>query len=245
VTGASAGIGEATARALAADGADVALVARREGILAELAADIEKAYGVDAIGLPTDVRDHEAVAAAVADTVDKFDGLDVVVNNAGVTDEGFDEHMEEQSIESFHQLMEVNVFGMYYVTHAAMPYLRESKGNLVFIGSSAGKLPRPGAPVYAGSKWWTRGFALSVEAHVGQDGIGVTLVNPTAVRTQMWRDELQPGEAAEPEEVAAVVTFAAEQESHSTLSEVDLFRRDMLGTFVPRELDLDLSFELD
>jgi len=245
VTGASAGIGEATARALAADGADVALVARREGILAELAADIEKAYGVDAIGLPTDVRDHEAVAAAVADTVDKFDGLDVVVNNAGVTDEGFDEHMEEQSIESFHQLMEVNVFGMYYVTHAAVPYLRESKGNLVFIGSSAGKLPRPGAPVYAGSKWWTRGFALSVEAHVGQDGIGVTLVNPTAVRTQMWRDELQPGEAAEPEEVAAVVTFAAEQESHSTLSEVDLFRRDMLGTFVPRELDLDLSFELD
>jgi hypothetical protein len=61
----------------------------------------------------------------------------------------------------------------------------------------------------------------------------------------MWRDELQPGEAAEPEEVAAVVAFAAEQESHSTLSEVDLFRRDMLGTFIPRELDLDLSFELD
>jgi NADP-dependent 3-hydroxy acid dehydrogenase YdfG len=245
VTGASAGIGEATARALAADGADVALVARREGILAELATDIEEAYGVDAIGLPTDVSDHEAVAAAVADTVDTFDELDVVVNNAGVTDEGFDEHMEEQSIEDFHRLMEVNVFGMYYVTHAALPYLRESKGNLVFIGSSAGKLPRPGAPVYAGSKWWTRGFALSVEAHAGQDGIGVTLINPTAVRTQMWRDELQPGEAAEPEEVAAVVAFAAEQEQHSTLSEVDLFRRDMLGTFIPRELDLGLSFEFD
>jgi NADP-dependent 3-hydroxy acid dehydrogenase YdfG len=245
VTGASAGIGEATAHALAADGADVALVARRETVLAELAADIEEAYGVDAIGLPTDVRDHEAVAAAVTDTVDTFEELDVVVNNAGVTDEGFDERMEEQSIEDFHRLMEVNVFGMYYVTHAALPYLRESKGNLVFIGSSAGKLPRPGAPVYAGSKWWTRGFALSVEAHVGQDGIGVTLINPTAVRTQMWREELQPGEAAEPEEVAAVVAFAAEQESHSTLSEVDLFRRDMLGTFIPRELDLDLSFELD
>jgi NADP-dependent 3-hydroxy acid dehydrogenase YdfG len=141
--------------------------------------------------------------------------------------------------------MEVNVFGMYYVTHAALPHLRESTGNLVFVGSSAGKLPRPGAPVYAGSKWWTRGFALSVEAHVGLDGVGVTLVNPTAVRTQMWRDELRPGEAAEPEEVAAVIAFAAEQEKHSTLSEVDLFRRDMLGTFVPRDLDLDLSFDLD
>lgn len=245
VTGASAGIGEATAHALAAEGADVALVARRETRLAEVAADVTEAYGVEALELPTDVRDHEAVAAAVAETVETFGRLDVVVNNAGVVGEGFDERMEEQSIENFHRVMEINVFGMYYVTHAALPHLRESRGNLVFVGSSAGKLPRPGAPVYAGSKWWTRGFAFSVEAHAGLDGVGVTLVNPTAVRTQMWRDQLQPGEAAEPEEVAAVVAFAAEQADHSTLSEVDLFRRDMLGTFVPRDLDLDLSFDLD
>lgn len=245
VTGASVGIGEATVHALAADGADVALVARSEDALEGVAADVEGAHGVNALSLPTDVRDHEAVAAAVAATVDEFGRLDVVVNNAGITDEGFDERMEEQPIEHFHRLMEVNVFGMYYVTHASLPHLRETRGNLVFIGSSAGKLPRPGAPVYAGSKWWTRGFALSVEAHAGQDGVGVTLVNPTAVRTQMWRDELDPGEAAEPEEVAAVVAFAAEQEKHSTLSEVDLFRRDMLGTFVPREIDLDVPFDLD
>lgn len=90
--------------------------------------------------------------ASVATTVDEFGGLDVVVNNAGVTSAGFDDHLEEQSIEEFHRLMEVNVFGMYYVTRAALPHLRGSRGNLVFIGSSAGKLPRPGAPVYAGSK---------------------------------------------------------------------------------------------
>jgi hypothetical protein len=245
VTGASAGIGEATAHALAVEGADVALVARRESVLEEVAADLEADHGVDAVAVPTDVRDHEAVAAAVEATVDEFGRLDVVVNNAGVTGQGFEERMEEQSIEEFHRLTEVNVFGMYYVTHAALPHLRETKGNLVFIGSSSAKLPRPGAPVYAGSKWWTRGFALSVEAHAGQDGVAVTLINPTAVRTQMWRDELEPGEAAEPEEVAAVVAFAAEQEKHTTLGEVDLFRRDMLGTFVPRDLDLDVSYDLD
>lgn len=126
-----------------------------------------------------------------------------------------------------------------------MPYLRERKGNLVFIGSSAGKLPRPGAPVYARSKWWTRGFALSVEAHAGQDSIAVTLINPTAVRSQIWHDELGPGEAAEPEEVADVVAFAAEQEPQTTLSEVDLFRRDLLGKMVPREIDLDLAYDFD
>lgn len=245
VTGASAGIGEAIARALASDGSDVALVARRGEVLSALADGLEDDYGVDALALPTDVRDHEAVAAAVDATVEEFGRLDIVVNNAGMNSEGFEERLEEMSIPNFQQLMEVNVFGMYYVTHAALPHLRESKGNLVFIGSSAAKLPRPGAPVYAGSKWWTRGFALSVEGHAGQDGVAVTLVNPTAVRTQMWRDELAPGEAAEPEEVAAVVAFAAGQEPHTALSEVDLFRRDLLGKFIPEEIDLDLAYDLD
>lgn len=245
VTGASRGIGEATSHALAEKGADVALLARSDDILSEVAADLEGKYGVQTLPLPTNVRSHAEVTAAVEDTVDQFGGLDIVVNNAGITGDGFDDRMEEASIENFHRLMEINVFGMYYVTHAAMPYLRERKGNLVFIGSSAGKLPRPGAPVYAGSKWWTRGFALSVEAHAGQDGVAVTLINPTAVRSQIWHDELGPGEAAEPEEVADVVVFAAEQEPQTTLSEVDLFRRDLLGKMVPREIELDLAYDFD
>ena len=223
----------------------MALVARREERLSALAETLEDDHGVDALVLPTDVRDHEAVVAAVEETVGTFGRLDTVVNNAGTTGEGFEDRLEEASIENFERLMEVNVFGMYYVTHATLPHLRESKGVLVFVGSSAGKFPRPGAPVYAGSKWWTRGFALSVEGHAGQDGVGVTLVNPTAVRTQMWRDELAPGEAAEPEEVADVIALAATQAPHTTLSEVDLFRRDMLGKFIPDTVDLDLAYDLE
>lgn len=129
------------------------------------------------------MRSHAEVTAAVEATVDRFGDLDIVVSNAGITGDGCDDRMEEASIENFHRLMEIDVFGMCYVTHVAMPYLRERKGNLVFIGSSAEKLPRPSAPVYAGSKWWTRGFALSVEAHAGQDGVAVTLINLTAVQS--------------------------------------------------------------
>ena len=157
-------------------------------------------------------------AAEYGDVVDAAGRLDVLVNNAGVTGDGFETRLEEMSPEKFERVLRTNVAGTFYATRTALPHLRETKGNLIFVGSSAGKLPRPGAPVYAASKWWTRGFALSVEAHAGQDGVGVTLVNPTAVRTEMWPD-LDPGEAAEPEEVAAVVSLAARQEAHTTLSD--------------------------
>lgn len=89
------------------------------------------------------------------------------------------------------------------------------------------------------------GLRAERDRHAGQDGVAVSLINPTAVRTGIWKDELRPGEVAEPEEVARVVGSAARQEPHTTLSEVDLFRRDMLGTFVPAELDLDLAFDPD
>lgn len=243
VTGASAGIGRATALVLAAEGADVALLARSEEKLSTLAAEIESSYPGDALTAECDVRDADRVEEAVETTVDEFGGLDIVVCNAGITGEGFEDRLEQQSIDDHRQVVETNVNGTFYTTHASLPHLREAKGNLIFIGSSAGKLPRPSNPVYAGSKWWMRGFALSVEAHAGRDGVAVTLINPTAVRTDMWRDQLNKGQAAEPGEVAAQVINAAEQPSHSTLSEIDLFRRDMLGTFLPGELDLTVSFD--
>lgn len=243
VTGASAGIGRATALALAAEGANVSLLARTEGRLSTLTDEIESNYPGDALTVECDVQDADRVEESIKTTVDEFGGLDIVVCNAGITGEGFEDQLEQQSLDDFNQVVETNIKGAFYTTHASLPHLRESNGNLIFIGSSAGKLPRPGNPVYAGSKWWMRGFALSVEAHVGRDGVAVTLINPTAVRTDMWRDKLDQGQAAEPEEVASQVINAAEQSSHSTLSEIDLFRRDMLGTFIPEEIDLSVSFD--
>jgi NADP-dependent 3-hydroxy acid dehydrogenase YdfG len=234
VTGASAGIGRATVHALAREGARVVLAARREERLDEIAETVAAEYDAETHVVPTNVRDEDAVATLVEATVSEFDGLDVVVNNAGLARGADVEHM---TTEEYRTMMEVNVDGMFFVTREAIPHLRESEGNLVFIGSFAGKFPRPFNPVYAASKWWTRGFAKSVSAQVGTEGVGVTVVNPSEVRTEFggvygetFAERFDEGEVTEPEEIAEAVVFAAEQ-GPSMASEIDMFRRDKFELF--------------
>ncbi|WP_336363728.1 SDR family oxidoreductase [Halalkalicoccus salilacus] len=234
ITGASSGIGTASARALAREGVDVALAARREDELAELADEIESDYGVETLAVPTDVREEEAVDAMVEECVERFDGLDVVLNNAGLGRGGA---VESLSTEDYRLMQETNVDGMFFTTRAALPHLKESEGNLIFIGSFAGQYPRPSNPVYAATKWWTRGFAHSVEASVGDEGVAVTVINPTEVRTEFGADtgesfaeRFEQGEVTEPEEIAEAVVFAAGQRN-STVSELDLYRRDKFSHF--------------
>ncbi len=234
ITGASSGIGEQTAHALASEGATVVLAARREQRLTELANDIEANHGTTAVAVPTDVTDEDAVDALVEETVDSFGGLDVLVNNAG-TARGSD--VTELSTGEYRTMMETNVDGVFFATRAALPHLIESEGHLVFVGSFAGQYPRPFNPVYAASKWAVRGFALSVEASAGPEGVAVTIVNPSEVRTEFgselgeaFEDRFDPGEVTEPEEVADAIRFAVRQNG-STLSEIDIYRRDKLGFF--------------
>ena len=229
VTGASAGIGEATARALAREGADIALAARRRERLESIAAGIESEFGVETLVIPTDVRDEAAVEAMVAETVETFGRLDVLVNNAGL---GVGGDVEETTSEQYRLMMETNVDGVFFATRAAIPHLRETGGNLVIVGSFAGQYPRPANPIYAATKWWVRGFAHSLEGQIGPDGVGVSVVNPTEVRTEFASEEseafeerFEPGEVTEPEEVADAVAFAAGQD-RSTVHEIDLYRRD-------------------
>jgi NADP-dependent 3-hydroxy acid dehydrogenase YdfG len=240
VTGASAGIGRATARVLARDGANVALAARRPERLHEIADDIEAEYGVDTLPVPTDVTDESAVEALVERTVGAFGALDVVVNNAGTgTEPGV--AVEDLDTEQYRTVMDVNTDGMFFTARAALPYLRESQGTLIFVGSFAGQYPRPGNPVYAATKWWTRGFALSLAGQVGDDDVGVSVINPTEVRTKFGKDfapeeelfteQFDPGEVTEPETVAEAIAFAARQDPPDAVTELDLFRRDKFGGF--------------
>ncbi|WP_159903476.1 SDR family oxidoreductase [Salinirussus salinus] len=226
VTGASSGIGAESARALADAGATVVLAARSEDAIEEVAADIRETTEADAVAVPTDVTEEAAVEALVDEAVETFGGLDVLVNNAGVA-RGSD--VEEMTTEEYRTMMAVNADGMFFATRAALPHLRETGGTLVFVGSFAGKFPRPFNPVYAATKFWTRGFAQSVSAQVGGD-VGVTVINPSEVRTKFgdgWSMEelYDEGEVTEPEEVAEAVVFAAEC-SPSMVSELDLYRRD-------------------
>jgi NADP-dependent 3-hydroxy acid dehydrogenase YdfG len=226
VTGASSGIGAESARALADAGASVVLAARSEDAIEEVTADIRETTEADAVAVPTDVTEEAAVEALVDEAVETFGGLDVLVNNAGVA-RGSD--VEEMTTEEYRTMMAVNADGMFFATRAALPHLRETGGTLVFVGSFAGKFPRPFNPVYAATKFWTRGFAQSVSAQVGGD-VGVTVINPSEVRTKFgdgWSMEelYDEGEVTEPEEVAEAVVFAAEC-SPSMVSELDLYRRD-------------------
>jgi NADP-dependent 3-hydroxy acid dehydrogenase YdfG len=229
VTGASSGIGEATAHEFASRGARVALASRSEDRLADIAADLETEYGTETLVVPTDVRDEGAVETLIETVVDGFGGLDVLVNNAGL---GLGGDVADLSTEDYRTMMDTNVDGVFFATRAALPHLAASDGNLIFVGSFAGQYPRPGNPVYAATKWWVRGFAHSVEAQTGSDGVGVTVVNPTEVRTEFasesgasFAERFEPGEVSEPEEIADAIGFAAAQDN-STVHEIDVYRRD-------------------
>ncbi|SEP25896.1 NADP-dependent 3-hydroxy acid dehydrogenase YdfG [Halogranum amylolyticum] len=229
VTGASSGIGEATIHALGGEGADVVLVARREERLAELADDVERAHDIETLVVPTDVRDELAVDAAVERTLGAFGRLDVVVNNAGLARGS---NVADMTTEEYRTMTDTNVDGVFFVTRAVLPHLVETEGNLVFVGSFAGQYPRPFNPVYAATKWWVRGFAHSVEADVGTEGVGISVVNPSEVRTEFgstygesFEERFDPGEVTEPDEIADAIRFCATQD-RSTVSELDLYRRD-------------------
>ena len=241
VTGASSGIGRETARELARGGATVVLAARREDRLSRLADELATDHGVEAAAVPTDVTSEAAVEALVETTVERFGSLDLVVSNAGVA-AGSD--VADMSTEAYRRMIAVNCDGTFYVTRAALPHLRASDwageaddggGHLVYVGSFAGQYPRPFNPVYAATKWWTRGFAKSVSAQVGDD-VAVTVVNPAAVRTEFtvdgdpFEERFDPGEVVEPAEVAQAVAYAARQ-SPSVVSELDLYDRDKLTLF--------------
>jgi len=233
VTGASAGIGRATAHALAREGANVVLAARSEDRLEDLAATVREEYDTAALVVPTDVTDEDAVAALIDATVEEFGGLDVLVNNAGLARGG---PIEDMSTDQYRTMMDTNVDGMFFAARAAIPHLRESSGTMVFLGSFAGEYPRPSNPVYAASKWWTRGFAKSLSAQVGDD-FAVTVVNPAEVRTEFGYEEGTPfkerfdeGEASEPAEIAEAIAFAARQ-SPSMAAEIELYRRDKFEMF--------------
>lgn len=230
ITGASSGIGEATARKLASDGANVALAARREDRLRDIAEKIEADAEVESLVVTTDVTDEAQVDGAVEQTVEQFGQLDVVVANAGVGRPG---DVETMSTEDYRAMTAVNVDGMFFTARAALPHLRETAGVLVLLGSYSGTMPYPMNPVYAATKWWTRGFALSLAGAIGDDDVAVTTINPAETRTEFRFDpddpnteRFEPGQATEPAEVAAAVAFAARQEPPTAVTELDLFVRD-------------------
>jgi clavulanate-9-aldehyde reductase len=182
VTGASSGIGEATALACARAGASVALAARRVDRI-EALADRITAEGGRAIAVPTDVGEEEQARAFVERAYSELGRLDVLVNNAGVMLLG---PIENAPTEEWRRMIHVNVFGVLYCTHAALPLMHaQGSGHIVNVSSVAGRVARAGSGVYNLTKFGVGAFSESLRQEAVAMGVRVTLIEPGAVATEL------------------------------------------------------------
>jgi clavulanate-9-aldehyde reducatase len=182
VTGASSGIGEATALACARAGASVALAARRVDRI-EALADRITAEGGRAIAVPTDVGDEAQAQAFVERAHSELGRLDVLVNNAGAMLLG---PIENAPTEEWRRMIHVNVFGVLYCTHAALPLMHaQESGHIVNISSVAGRVARAGSGVYNLTKFGVGAFSESLRQEAVAMGVRVTLIEPGAVATEL------------------------------------------------------------
>jgi NADP-dependent 3-hydroxy acid dehydrogenase YdfG len=188
VTGASSGIGEATAIELARHGAKVAVAARRRDRLTDLAARIAD-VGSEALVLETDVTVETEARAAVAATVEHFGRLDTVVANAGVMLLG---PIEDAPVQEWEQMIDLNLRGLLYTAHAALPHLLAAAADaprqvadLVLISSVAGRVARNGSGVYNLTKHGVGAFGESLRQEVTKRHVRVSLIEPGAVATEL------------------------------------------------------------
>lgn len=179
VTGGASGIGRALVERLAGAGAKVAIL-DLDGAAAQAFAAELRARGHEATGLACDVRDFARCQAAIEETVRVFGGVDLLVNNAGITHRSL---FEDTACDVIRRVMEVNFFGAVHCTKAALPYLRARGGQVVAVSSIAGVAPLLGRTGYSASKHALHGFFDSLRTEVEPQGVGVLLVCPSFTRT--------------------------------------------------------------
>jgi short-subunit dehydrogenase len=183
VTGASAGIGRATALEFARRGANVVLAARREQRLRELATQVER-IGVQALVTPTDVSRTADVDRMVAAAIERFGRIDVLVNNAGF---GFSGTIEETTEADMRELMDVNYMGAFNAIRAALPHMRrQRRGHIVNVASVVGKFAFPFHGAYSATKFAMIGMTESLRGELDGSGITATVVLPGRTRTEFF-----------------------------------------------------------
>jgi NADP-dependent 3-hydroxy acid dehydrogenase YdfG len=234
VTGASSGIGQATASALAARGASVALVARRTDRLEELASSIQDNGGT-ALTITADVTNQQEAEQAVTTAVEQLGRLDTVINNAGVMLLG---PVVGAPLEEWDRMVDLNVKGLLYVAHAAIPHLLSAAesdprrvADLVNISSVAGRVARSGSGVYNATKHAVGAFSEALRQEVTGRHLRVSLVEPGAVATELGshnRPEIQEAmkqrfggiERMTSEDIAETIEFIVTRPRHVAINEV-------------------------
>lgn len=226
VTGASSGIGRATAIAMAREGARVALVARREEALAQVAETIA-AHGGEVLIAPADLMDSAAREQVVARTVEKFGGVDALVNAAGVIRFGT---IENTSLTAWRDMFELNVAAVFHLMQLALPHLTRRPGSVVNVSSVTGLRSFPGVISYCSSKSAVDQLTRCAALELAEKGVRVNAVNPGVVVSELHRagglDEQKyagflehsktthpMGRVGQPDEIAALIMFLASPES--------------------------------
>ncbi len=229
ITGASSGIGEATALTLAKAGASVALGARRKDRIDELAARIEDEGGT-AVALEVDVSDEAAARGFIEAAHERLGRLDTLVNNAGVMLLG---PVEQADSEDWRTMINVNLLGLMYCTHAALPImLGQESGDIVNISSVAGRFARAGNAVYAATKFGVGAFSEGLRSEITERGVRVTLIEPGFVDTELQGHNTgevletieamreQMGEVLRAQDIANGILYAVSQPPHVSINEL-------------------------
>lgn len=240
VTGASSGIGRATARALAAQGAVVALAARRRDRLDELAEEIVTAGG-RALPLEVDVTDRAAAESAVEATVSELGRLDILINNAGV---GLLGPIEQASVEEWERMLSLNVMGLLYCAKAALPHLLAAAedgprgvSDLVNMSSVAGRQVRLGGGVYSATKHAVGAFSESMRQEFTQRNLRVSLVEPGGVATELSGHNRPEVRRVQEERFATMERLTADDVADAILYIVSRPRRVAVNEILIRPTD--------
>ncbi|MHB0775966.1 SDR family oxidoreductase [Halomonas sp. WWR20] len=222
ITGASSGIGQATASALAKEGVRVVLVARSEDKLRDLAEEIGERATVKA----ADVADEDAVARLFSEIQSEFGGVDLLFNNAGV---GYNNLFEDSTREEWRATIDANLYGVLNCTHQAIPLMRGREGAMISsVSSVGGRYGIAGWSVYNATKFAVVGFHDALRKELGGEGIRVSLIEPGAVYTnwghnvpaEKMQERRDKVEALQAEDIANALTYAFAQPGHVNLQEV-------------------------
>jgi NADP-dependent 3-hydroxy acid dehydrogenase YdfG len=229
VTGASSGIGEATAWALATRGIRVVVTARRSDRLDALVERIGQAGG-QAFALVTDVTDEQQVQTMIQRAHEQWGRLDILVNSAGLMLLG---PIAGADTEDWRRMISLNLLGLLYATHAALPIMKaQGSGHIVNISSVAGRIARAGSGVYNATKWGVGALSEALRQECIQDHIRVTVVEPGVVETDLASHITYPAarETAlrriqeitplQSEDVANAIVYAVTQPPHVNVNEI-------------------------